>query len=423
MTGHEGRRATRGDRPPRVRWYHVSIPLIGVLLLLGLWNLAQQPHAIRRDPSGWSRDTGEYAGAEACRACHASIVERQLASNHAKTVRDLSREVPLAPFGTGQPVIDPLTGARYTMDRREGHPQITLAMGDAQASEKLAFEFGSGAHAHGYLARIDRGQWIDARLNYYTRIQGWDFTSSQDKPNKYLTSQPLGRPQTEAQAAECFVCHSTVVRAQGKGAEPDGTQLRLRPDRSVLGVTCEACHGPRQAHVRERTAGPVTAPAARLSADEINVMCGRCHGLDDVNPAHPTIARFQPRGLDRSRCFRASGGRLSCMTCHDPHTNAEHRVEFYEAKCLSCHTKGSPTGETVCPVNQVTGCVKCHMPEDSHSMPHITFTDHRIRIPEGRDQEDRQQRAGMTGGHSLAFAPVTYSKTSLPGSRQPQARR
>lgn len=364
-----------------MRWYYLVIPLLGILLPVLLSRLAEPSYAVRREVGEWVRDPGDYAGAEACRGCHSAIVEQQLASNHARTVRDLSHQSPLAPFGTGQAVTDPLTGARYTMEKsRTGRPQLTLTVGDQRAEQELAYEFGSGAHAHGYLARIDRGQWVDTRLNYYTGIGAWDFTSSQDKPNAYLTTQPLGRPQTEAQATECFICHSTVVRVQGKGTVPDGIQTRLRPDRSVIGVTCESCHGPRGQHVRERRSGQAVATPPSLSADEINRMCGRCHGLSNVNPAHPVIARFQPWGLDLSRCFRASSGRLSCLTCHDPHTNAEHSPAFYEAKCLSCHSGSSEAAKTVCPVNRKNGCVRCHMPADSKSMLHMSLTDHRIRI-------------------------------------------
>jgi hypothetical protein len=368
----------------RVRWYYVFIPAAALLLPALLWRLADQPYAIRREGTSWGRDTGQYAGADACRSCHGEIVEQQLATSHALTVRDLSKTAPLAPFDTGQPVIDPLTGAQYTMEKGRGRPRIVLTMGSQRAEQELAFEFGSGVHATGYLARVGTGSWIDARLNHYNAIQAWDFTSSQDKPNAYLTEQPLGRPQTEALAAQCFACHSTVVRVRGKGTEPDGRHVRLSPEHSILGVTCESCHGPRAEHVRAWKAGKGVASPARLSADEINQMCGQCHGLTNVNPSHPVISRFQPWGLNQSRCFLASGGRLSCLTCHDPHGDAVRGADFYEQKCLSCHSAKSEVAKTICPVNPRTGCVKCHMPEDSKSMLHMRFFDHRIRVvPKG----------------------------------------
>lgn len=352
--------------------------MLPVLLL----RLANSPAAVRLDNGRWVRDEGEYVGAEACRDCHASIVEKQLASSHANTVRDLSRDAPRAPFDTEQKVVDPLTGARYSMGREKGHPVIRLETGGQSASEKLDFEFGSGAHAFGYLAQVDHSTWIDARLNYYEKIHAWDFTSSQDKPQPYLLTQPLGRPQTPDSAARCFGCHSTLVRAHlAQGDTEPGADLRVRPDRSLLNVTCESCHGPMGKHVRERRAGGAVEKKAPLSADQMNQVCGRCHGLSDIDQAHPVIARFQPWGLGQSTCFRASAGRLSCVSCHDPHTNVRKDEAFYVTKCLSCHSRSaSSPPSTVCPVNPRSGCVGCHMPRDSKSMSHITFTDHRIRI-------------------------------------------
>lgn len=356
---------------------------LALLLPVACWYLAEQPQAVQLSGEQWTPDTGSYAGSGTCRECHADIVEQQLASNHARTIRDLSREAPLAPVGNGQTVTDPLTGARYSMQKNGGKPAVTVTSGELSATQKLDFEFGSGVHAHGYLGKIDDTTWLDARLNYYAKIRAWDFTSGQEKPNAYLHEQPLGKPQGPADVMRCFSCHSTVLRAYGVGKLPlDGSQLRVAPERSELGITCERCHGPRQEHVRLRKFGIAEERPLAQSADQMNQLCGQCHGLSNVSAAHPVIARFQPWGLERSRCFRASAGRLSCSTCHDPHRNVSKDPSFYEAKCLSCHSGSrEAVGKTVCPVNRKSGCVGCHMPHDSKSMLHTTFTDHRIRVP------------------------------------------
>lgn len=306
-----------------------------------------------------------------------------MASNHAQTVRVLARTAPAAPFGNGQAVVDPYTGARYSMRRAGPEYRISLESQGMRAEQALHYEFGSGRHAYGYLGKIDDGSWVDTRLNYYPPIKAWDFTSGQSVPHSYLTSQPLGRPLNEEQAMRCFECHSTVVRADGVG-RGDAPRPRVRPEQSTLGVTCESCHGPRADHVREFQAGarPANGRPPRWTADRMNQACGRCHGLTDVNPSHPVLARFQPWGLEKSRCFQASGGRLSCSTCHDPHENARQDEAFYVARCQGCHSgSGNPPARTVCKVNQKSGCVGCHMPRDSKSMLHTTLTDHRIGIP------------------------------------------
>jgi hypothetical protein len=82
------------------------------------------------------------------------------------------------------------------------------------------------------------------------------------------------------------------------------------------------------------------------------------------------------------------------MTCHDPHRNAEKSPGFYESKCRKCHkldaVKGVATmvhnrdasmrSGTACPVDSAGGCLDCHMPRVRDATPHMTFTDHHIRV-------------------------------------------
>ena len=366
------------------RWFILIFPLLALFLLLGiLWLLAERTQAVHLVEDHWERDPGRYAGAKACRECHAQIVTDQLASNHAQTVRSLSRTQPRAPFGNGQEVVDPSNGARYGTSRGDREPKLTLTAGSLTASQPLEWEFGAGNHAFGYLTRADSGAWIDARLNYYPKAGKWDFTSSQDKPQKYLLEQPMGRPRNPEEVFRCFACHATVIRAEGaRGTGPlDPATLEIRPDRSELNVGCESCHGPRAEHVREFRTGKRVSAKQDWSGPAMNRICGKCHGLNNIEASHPVIARFQPWALAQSRCFQESSGKLTCSTCHNPHQNASRQRTFYEAKCLTCHS-GAPRsgGKTVCPKGRTTGCVGCHMPADSQSMLHVTFVDHRIRV-------------------------------------------
>jgi hypothetical protein len=369
----------------RLRWYHLMLPALAVAVPVGLWWMAMSrvPPAVKIEGGRWVLDTGEYAGHESCRQCHKALVDQQLASSHAQTIRRLDKERPRAPLSGQSFVVDPLNGARYSVIDESGRAAINVAVGSLSQSQKLDYEFGSGVHAYGYMSKTDDGVWVDARLNYYVKIKAWDFTSSQDKPERHLITQPLGRPQKPGTAARCFTCHSTVVRADGiDKSSADGSGLTVRPERSVLNVTCEGCHGPMASHAREKKAKAPVERSGPMGANQMNRMCGKCHGLEDIDPKHPLITRFQPWGLAKSRCFTQSDGKLSCATCHDPHDNARHDVKFYEAICMSCHT---PKPEThpkpvVCPVDSKQGCVGCHMPKDDKSMRHVAFLDHQIRV-------------------------------------------
>jgi hypothetical protein len=115
----------------------------------------------------------------------------------------------------------------------------------------------------------------------------------------------------------------------------------------------------------------LATPAQRMA------LCGQCHSADgDTPPSDPRFIRFQATTLCYSRCVTESGGRLDCVTCHDPHKNVETNTAHYEARCLSCHAVNSAR----CPVNAKTGCLGCHMPRVENVMPFTSFTDHHIRV-------------------------------------------
>ncbi len=93
--------------------------------------------------------------------------------------------------------------------------------------------------------------------------------------------------------------------------------------------------------------------------------------------------RFQGATLTWSRCYTESDGGLSCVTCHDPHRDAETEPAHYEAACLRCHGPGPDRARkrpTTCPVDASGDCVRCHMPPARGVVPHITFHDHHIRV-------------------------------------------
>jgi len=89
------------------------------------------------------------------------------------------------------------------------------------------------------------------------------------------------------------------------------------------------------------------------SATRIDALCARCHrsindvALDQYDASN--TARFQPYGLEQSPCFQKSGGKLSCITCHDPHSDASTDRRYYEKICLTCHSAASTQHNAICP--------------------------------------------------------------------------
>jgi tetratricopeptide (TPR) repeat protein len=122
-------------------------------------------------------------------------------------------------------------------------------------------------------------------------------------------------------------------------------------------------------------------------------------------------ATSQYEALLQSACKRASGDRMTCTTCHDPHASettatAAERVAFYRAKCLSCHT-GAKFATEHHP--EQPDCATCHMPRSkSEDIAHDQVTDHRIQIVKTASQQPHG--TAMEAKKNGALVPIGDEK-------------
>jgi hypothetical protein len=170
----------------------------------------------------------------------------------------------------------------------------------------------------------------------------------------------LGVTHEMGKARRCILCHAVKI-APGSS----------EPAAGFLGVGCESCHGAGREHVAAMQsgegAGPKMDDMSTWGAAKINAVCSRCHrSIDDVTLDGDDAlltGRFQGYGLELSPCFKKSGDRLSCVTCHDPHTSVSTDRRYYEKVCLTCHTPSATGHSKACPVNPKEQCIGCHMPK------------------------------------------------------------
>jgi len=191
--------------------------------------------------------------------------------------------------------------------------------------------------------------------------------------------EAAGRKMSHDDKLRCFGCHATNAAS--------GTHLTL--ETMILGVQCKHCHEAAETHLAAMSgdAGKQAVPTEltrlrNLSAEQASTFCGRCHrtwaeiatqgifGIADV--------RYQPYRLTGSKCYDPDDARISCLACHDPHSEASARPVDYDAKCESCHAGGKAHARP-CPVSK-NNCVTCHMPKIELPGGHYRFSDHRIRI-------------------------------------------
>jgi Cytochrome c554 and c-prime len=319
----------------------------------------------------------QYLGDKACAACHPRQFKDHVASNHALTLGPMTREHLPAGFPRTGSLLDRETGISYTLEENRGRYTISAHERGRVDSRQVDFVLGSGKRANTFVSREGRNAIRELRMSYLADQGRWFVTPGQEGGG--IDAIGVQWPHNIAQ--RCFACHSTVL-----------PESRMVPEERFMGVGCETCHGPGQAHVAAARAGQAPGEIRRLrdwGATRLNNLCAECHrSSQDIDPhnemATAQTQRMQPYGLMKSACFQKSGDRLSCVTCHDPHRDAETTAEGYERTCRSCH--GQPAHSTVCPVNRRNGCVSCHMPPRK-LWPgiDIAMADHWIRVfPESR---------------------------------------
>jgi hypothetical protein len=327
-----------------------------------------------REPGFWptkpAAARGDYVGPAVCAQCHPRQAETQSSTRMARTAMRAEDSEVLR----GQPSLQFRSG-RYTFAIAKTSYSVTD--GSRSAEAPLHWAFGDGRVGQTYL--FERGGVLhEARVSYFDSVHGLGFTPARALAAPRDLEEALARPLDAAEARRCFACHTTASTVRD----------RFEPAGLVLGVTCEACHGPGRAHIAAIEDGRLTAaraailnPAHLAPADRVD-FCGACHATFwDVKLAGEkgiAALRSQPHRLQSSRCWGEGDARVTCTACHDPHRPLVREAAAYDARCLACHGAAAAKPARSCPVAR-EDCVRCHMPKYEVAEMHTEFTDHRIR--------------------------------------------
>jgi tetratricopeptide (TPR) repeat protein len=321
-------------------------------------------------------EPASYVGAARCGSCHRSNYQSVMASRHARTFsrpRD-----PRALTLPDHPVPDPADPqVSHTFQAAEDGIRAETRVRDQVFRALGHYAFGSPDHYVTLVGPDEQGRPRLLRISAYhsRRGSGWDISTGLER-HPTDRADWLGKPiDSRDGERRCLSCHTTNFRSIVDRAGPEATDQA---------IGCEACHGPGGNHVlaiQAHLPDPAIVVARRSRPEAINQGCARCHGLTQIHQFaaaddDPGWLRFPSITMSRSRCYTASGEQIHCVTCHDPHTNAETAPASYEAKCLDCH---GPR-QTTCPVNPAQGCIACHMPRIWVPATHAFKADHNIRV-------------------------------------------
>jgi photosynthetic reaction center cytochrome c subunit len=340
------------------------------------------------------------AGASRCMFCHPSEVEGYARSAMAHSLRRAGQE----PDGTVS-----AHGSRITMRSSPTGYWQHWENGVDNSDYRVDYVVGSGNHASGYLVDIG-GHLFQSPVAFYSNRKSYDLAPGYEN----VPDPDFTRPVSE----ECVLCHS------GTALHISGTLNQYRrPIFAAEAITCERCHGPVERHLADPRAGTIVNPA-KLEPAARDSVCEQCHlfgvarvpnpgkRLSDFIPGQRLEDTFTiyrntvPPGasagtfkvishveqLALSACARNSGGRLWCGTCHDPHDNPVQPVQYYRARCLTCHTANFPAAHP----SRDANCLSCHMPRrNAQDGGHTVFTDHRIQRRPEMAQAELSADAGL----------------------------
>jgi hypothetical protein len=242
----------------------------------------------------------------------------------------------------------------------------------------LAWVMGSGTMGQAFLYQDRLGNWRETQVSYYSALGNLGRMLGGTAPADFDSA--TGEKLPEGLVRGCFKCHAT-------GLEPDQP---LHTSQLLPGVQCIQCHSGAKAHMDEVRNGRMIVPTDQLSgltSEGASELCGKCHrtwsNIILNGPRGRDNVRFQPYRLANSQCFNPVDRRISCVACHDPHHPLKTSADFYDRRCLACHSTDSTPVGNVHPQTCKVGtqhCAACHMPKFTLPDTKEVFTDHWIRI-------------------------------------------
>jgi hypothetical protein len=333
-------------------------------------------------PTKGTANRNEYAGSGTCAKCHAQKTATQVLTSMARASMrasdsELLKSHPELRFNLGQ--------YKYEQVTKNGDSLLSVSNGVDQTTKKLEWALGDGYFGQSYVYR-DNGKYYEAQLSFYTALNGLDITTGHSRAMPQNVTVAAGGQTPPESIRQCFGCHFTA----------SSTNDQFDPDQAVMGITCEACHGPGVEHVALMASGALDAKQSSMNPAILNPVasvdfCGACHRtysdalLQGLSKMGILDVRFQPYRLEKSKCWGKGDRRLTCVACHDPHVQVVRDPELYDSKCLRCHAQNPDAKLTAdhpgkaCKVS-TKACVTCHMPKIEVPGIHSTFTDHWIRI-------------------------------------------
>jgi len=236
------------------------------------------------------RDRG-YASSDSCRACHPGQYESWHDSFHRTMTQVATPQAVRAPFA-GQVLSE--RGRNFQFAQQGGGFYVReVSTPDPIEVDEAFFEHAARVvmttgshHMQAYWFEAGDGRLEQIPFVYLIREERWLANSDSFLEPPHAEDDDLVR---YTWSDSCVTCHSTGGPWDARDDHPDTT-----PEATIteLGISCEACHGPAQAHVEanrsparryamrgKETTDPTIINPANLPNRRSSSVCGRCHSV------------------------------------------------------------------------------------------------------------------------------------------------
>jgi tetratricopeptide (TPR) repeat protein len=369
------------------------------------------------------------AGSQSCRDCHADFYKLWADSWHGLAMQPYTATFAKAHL-TPQTADIVVGKRRYRAEIGAGEGCIRETGPSGVRTYPIAHVMG-GKNIYYFLTPLDRGRLQVLPVAYDVHKKAWyDMAASGVRHFPDRRDEALDwTDRMYAFNTTCFNCHVTELATNYDLATDTYHTTWTEP-----GISCEACHGLAQQHVRAMEAaaagakGTVPFSLARKSGQSpkggptpkdlkiirpqslaparLNDLCATCHAKliplslrfvpgDDFFDHFDLITfehiDFYPDGRDLGENYtytlwRSSpcvqSGKLDCNHCHTPSGRMRYTGEKSNQMCMPCHAKevGRPAEHG----HHIVGskgndCVGCHMPMTRFAA--MGRTDHSMRPP------------------------------------------